>query len=107
MGFFQQNLIVLAQCDAEDNGGDIFETVNPLFAFAPLSSNIEHAMPVLSENGYGKWAEALISRTGFLIGPSRIACRRCRWSWFLHVVYRPDWANSPRTLFVLLPRRNW
>ena len=40
---FQQHLVILAQGDAEDDGCDIFEAVNPLFAFASLPTHIKHA----------------------------------------------------------------
>ncbi len=40
---FQQDLIVLAQRNAKDDGCDVFEAVNPLFAFASLPTDIKHA----------------------------------------------------------------
>ena len=39
----QQHLIILAERNAEDDGRDILETVNPLLPLTPLTSHIEHA----------------------------------------------------------------
>ena len=39
----EKYLVVLAQSHAENNRRDIFETMNPLLPFTPLSAHIEHA----------------------------------------------------------------
>lgn len=39
----QQHLVVLAQGHTEDNGRDIFKTMDPLFALTSLTTNVEHA----------------------------------------------------------------
>jgi len=39
----QQNLVILAQGDTEDDGRDVLEAVDPLLAFASLPSHIKHA----------------------------------------------------------------
>ena len=36
-----QHLVVLRHGDAEDDGGDIFETMDPLFPLRSLASNVE------------------------------------------------------------------
>ena len=36
-----QHLVVLRHGDAEDDGGDIFETMDPLFSLRSLASNVE------------------------------------------------------------------
>ncbi len=45
---FQQHLVVLAQCDAEYDGCDVLEAVNPLLSFTALSADIEHVYAELS-----------------------------------------------------------
>jgi hypothetical protein len=40
---FQEHLVVLAQGNAEDDGCDVFEAVDPLLAFASLPADIKHA----------------------------------------------------------------
>ena len=40
--FFQQNLVVLAQRCAEDDGCHRLETVDPLFPLRSLASYVEH-----------------------------------------------------------------
>jgi len=40
---FEEHLVVLAQRNTKDDGGNILETVNPLFAFTSLAADIEHA----------------------------------------------------------------
>src|SRR5436190_2230670 len=40
---FEQHLVVLAQGNTEDDGGDVFEAVNPLLPFTSLPANIKHA----------------------------------------------------------------
>lgn len=39
----EQDLVVLAQGHAEDDGRHVFEAVDPLLSFAPLAAHIEHA----------------------------------------------------------------
>ena len=41
---FEKNLIIFAQCNAEDDGRDVFEAVYPLLAFTPLATNIKHTV---------------------------------------------------------------
>lgn len=41
---FQQNLIIFTQRDTENNGCDVFEAMDPLLAFASLSSDIKHTV---------------------------------------------------------------
>ena len=36
-----QHLVVLRHGDAEDDGGDILETMDPLFSLRSLASNVE------------------------------------------------------------------
>jgi hypothetical protein len=43
VAFLEQHLVVLAEGDAEDDGGDVLETVDPLFALAPLAADVKHA----------------------------------------------------------------
>ena len=43
--FFKKHLVVLGQRNAEDNRGNIFEAVDPLFTFGTLAANIKHALP--------------------------------------------------------------
>ena len=38
---FVQHLVVLAQTDQEHQSGDIFEAVNPLLTFRPLTTDVE------------------------------------------------------------------
>lgn len=40
---FEQDLVVLAQGNAENDGSDIFEAMNPLLPLAPLPTHVEHA----------------------------------------------------------------
>ena len=71
--FFQKNLIVFAECHTEDDGGDIFETVNPFLALASLPAHVEHAK--LRQNPYSGhigdrlyllYAELAHSKPGFI-----------------------------------------
>lgn len=39
----EQDLVVLAQSYAKDDGCDVFEAVNPLLPFASLAAHVEHA----------------------------------------------------------------
>lgn len=41
---FQQNLIVFAEGDTEDNGSHILKAMNPFLPFTSLASHIEHAI---------------------------------------------------------------
>jgi len=41
---FKENLIIFAQRNAEDDGRDVLETVYPLLAFTPLTTNIKHTI---------------------------------------------------------------
>ena len=41
-----QHLIVLAQGDQEDECGDVFETVDPLFTLGTLATYVEHVYPI-------------------------------------------------------------
>lgn len=41
--FLEEHLVVLRESDAEDDGGDRFEAVDPLFALGTLPANVEHA----------------------------------------------------------------
>lgn len=52
---FEQKLVVLGNGDEEEDGGDILETVDPLFSLRTLSSDIEHAVCKISndESGLG------------------------------------------------------
>jgi hypothetical protein len=43
VGFFQKYLIVFAQCNTEDDGGDVFEAMDPFLPLTALSSHVEHA----------------------------------------------------------------
>lgn len=43
-----KHLVVLGDGDEEDDGGDVLETVDPLFTLGALSSNVEHAVLELS-----------------------------------------------------------
>lgn len=40
---FEKHLVVFAQRHAEDDGRDIFETVDPLLALTPLPADVKHA----------------------------------------------------------------
>lgn len=42
-GFFKQNLVVLAESNAEDDGGDVLEAVYPFLPLASLTTHIKHA----------------------------------------------------------------
>lgn len=37
-----QHQVISTQCDAENNGCDSFETVDPLLPLGPLATHIEH-----------------------------------------------------------------
>lgn len=41
---FQQYLVVLAERDAEDDGGHILKTVYPFLPLASLAADIEHTI---------------------------------------------------------------
>lgn len=43
IALFQQDLIVLAQCNTKYNGGDILEAMDPFLPFTSLPAHIEHA----------------------------------------------------------------
>ena len=40
---FQQDLIVFAEGNTEDDAGDVLEAMDPLFAFTSLAADIKHA----------------------------------------------------------------
>jgi hypothetical protein len=42
---FEKILIILAEGGAEDDRGYRFKTMNPLFAFRPLTSDVKHVYP--------------------------------------------------------------
>lgn len=44
VAFFEQDLVVFAEGDAEDDGGDVFEAVDPFFAFTALAADIKHTI---------------------------------------------------------------
>ena len=44
VAFFEEDLIVFAEGNAEDYGGDVFEAVDPFLAFASLAADVEHAV---------------------------------------------------------------
>lgn len=46
--FFQQYLVIFAECYAEDDGRYVFKTVNPFLAFTSLSTDVEHAVARLA-----------------------------------------------------------
>ena len=52
---FEEELIVLGDSDEEEDGGDIFEAVDPLLSLRSLSSYIEHTVCEVAndEGGFG------------------------------------------------------
>lgn len=42
IGFFQKDLIVFTQRHTEDDGRNIFETVDPFLAFTSLTTHVKH-----------------------------------------------------------------
>lgn len=47
---FEKQLIVLGNGDQEENGGDVLEAVDPLLAFATLSTDVEHTVRKIANN---------------------------------------------------------
>lgn len=45
--FFQQHLVVFAQCDAEDDRCDVLEAVDPLLSLTSLTTDIKHAVKII------------------------------------------------------------
>ena len=41
--FLEKDLVVLTECNTEDDRGDVFEAVNPLLSFTSLPADVEHA----------------------------------------------------------------
>jgi hypothetical protein len=54
--FFQKHLIVFAESNTEDDGGDIFKAMNPFLPFASLSTHIKHTISV-SIYRYRQWQD--------------------------------------------------
>lgn len=46
--FFEEDLVVFAESYAEDDGGYVFEAVDPLLSFASLAAYVEHAAKHMS-----------------------------------------------------------
>ena len=44
-----QHLIILAQTNQKDQGGDVLETMNPLFPLTPLTTDIEQLVGQLAD----------------------------------------------------------
>lgn len=48
VALLQEDLVVFAQSHAEDDGGDVFEAMDPLLSLAALTTDIEHAVHLIS-----------------------------------------------------------
>jgi len=47
---FEQELVIFRDSDQEKNGGDVFETVNPLFTLRTLTTDVEHTVGQVANN---------------------------------------------------------
>jgi hypothetical protein len=47
---FEQKLVVLGNSNEEEDGGNVFEAVDPLLSLRTLSSDIEHAISKVTNN---------------------------------------------------------
>jgi len=76
---FKKHLIVFAERYAEDDGRDIFKAMNPLFAFASLSTHVKHAV-LLSAMDLEQKCVCVEALTVCSIDPSESGSRIYRWS---------------------------
>jgi hypothetical protein len=53
VGFFEKNLIVLTESNAEDDRCDVFEAMNPFLSLTPLATNVKHATRVSAKRRPG------------------------------------------------------
>ena len=51
----EQQLVILGDGDEEEDGGDVFEAVDPFLAFGPLPAHVEHAVGEVANDkgGFG------------------------------------------------------
>jgi hypothetical protein len=101
--FFEQHLIILAQCNTKDDRGDIFEAVDPFLSLTSLTTNIKHAVGLSSASHVDT---AQDRPTVCSIGPWQIESHIYQWSLSWLEGHLLLWVYTLLTIFGWLRRRN-